>query len=645
MGTLPRYVLFITLGMAIGAQSARAEARDVGPEAGALFNTFLFRGPGEVLGVSGRGGTFVTNSRGERWHRSTRGLVNAAGVEAFNFNTCQARSSPSILYAVTGDGLFRSDDFAGRWTPLAPLPDPALAACDVDPRDPNVVYTMNQGLTTPFQLFKTTDGGRSFAVVGAGLQALENPILLIVAPTDPDTVYIADFLTGTYVSHDGGLTFARLDNAPDFPLRVVPSPNVDGTLFVTADATYRSVDGGATFERVLDAFVSDLALDPLDGFVLYAAAGLAGLFRSEDNGKTFTPFSGFPADQLGSIGANAIGIQATKKGSTFYLNTGHGNFRSDDGARTFVPIERGYRGAQVGDLAFDSAGRLLVPVFNSAGLFRALRQPGKYEIAGDALPDDSEQQVEAIAASPDDPDVYVVATLGGIFLTTDGGASWTLSSEPGFFGPSSRAAFAPSDGQKVYVVGSFGGLSWSVDGGQSFASTGRGRFGSVAVDPGNGDTVYAGDWANNRGVFKSTDGGRTLQATGLTTGNFSALAVDPQDSNVVYAGHRTGSVFRSLDAGATFAPSGTGLAGAGVMGLAIEPTTRRLYAWMSSGGLFRSDDGATTWTPVETREARLRSGLTAGRGALAIDPAHPGHVFLGNGSVLEVHDNLEAHDD
>jgi hypothetical protein len=43
--------------------------------------------------------------------------------------------------------------------------------------------------------------------------------------------------------------------------------------------------------------------------------------------------------------------------------------------------------------------------------------------------------------------------------------------------------------------------------------------------------------------------------------------------------------------------------------------------------------------PVDTGEARLRSSSTAGRGVLAIDPAHPGHVFLGCGSVLEVHDD------
>src|SRR5262249_6019023 len=161
----------------------------------ALFNTFLFRGPGEVLGVSGRGGTFITNSRGERWHRSTRGLVNAAGVEAFNFTTCQARSSPSILYATTGDGLFRSDDFGGRWTALPPLPDPGVAGCDVDPHDPNIVYVMNQGFFAPFQLFKSTDGGTSFAVVGDGLAGVQDAIQVAVAPTDPATLYIDDFLT------------------------------------------------------------------------------------------------------------------------------------------------------------------------------------------------------------------------------------------------------------------------------------------------------------------------------------------------------------------------------------------------------------------------------------------------------------------
>jgi photosystem II stability/assembly factor-like uncharacterized protein len=638
--------------LAFFAQAARAEldendhfdhedieVRDVGPEMGVLFHPFLFRGPGEVLGNSNRGGTFTTRNRGERWRRSMRGLLNSAGVEAFDFITCQARSARSVLYAATiEDGLFRSDDFADRWVRLAPLPAPRLVSCDVDPGNPAVVYALTDGTDPAFQLFKSTDAGRSFAVVGSGLPPDDFPLQVSVAPTSPQTVYVVDLgaFQGLYVSHDGGLRFARIETAPDFPNTVIPSPTDDGTLFLVAfDGLYRSVNGGATFSKVLfGAFADDVSFDPLDRSIVYAAAEQDGLFRSLDSGATFAPFGNVRADQLGPRGAHTIGVQATGRRRTFYLNTGRGNFRSDDEAQSFVPIARGYRGAQVSDVAFDAAGRLLVPVVNTAGLFRAVR-PGRYEIAGEALPDDAEIQVVAVAASPDDPDAYVVMTIAGIFRTVDGGASWTQSN-PVRVGSAGRSAFAPGDGQRVYAVGS-SGLFWSLDGGASFAQTFSVQFGSVAVDPRDADVVYMGTWTANRGVFKSSDGGRTLQLTGLRTGNFAALAVDPQNTQILYAGHRAGSVFRSLDGGATFAPAGSGLAGAGVMGLGIDPRNpARLYAWMHNGGLFRSDDRAITWSAVDTRESLRRSGLSAGRGGLAIDPTQPGHVLLGNRSVIEI---------
>ncbi len=627
-----------------GEEADEAEVRDVGPEMGIFFNTFLFRGPGEVLGNSNRGGTFTTHNRGERWRRSMRGLLNPAGVEAFDFITCQARSARSVLYAATiEDGLFRTDDFAGKWERLAPLPDPHLVSCGVDPTNPAAVYALTNGLDPAFQLFKSPDAGRSFAVVGSGLPPDDFPVQVAVAPTSPQTVYVVDSGTfqGLYVSRDGGLHFTRLAATPDFPFAVFLSPTQDGTLFVSADALYRSVDGGASFTKVLDTFANDLAFDPLDRSVVYAVAATAGLFRSQNGGATFSPFGGLAANQLGVLGAVAIGVQATGRGRTFYVNSGRGNFRSDDGGQTFSPIDRGYRGAQVDDLTFDAGGRLVVAVINTVGLFRAIH-PGRYEIAGDTLPGEAARLVSAIAASPADPDVYAAVTIEGIFRTVDGGASWTSSG--GFAaGNAGRITFAPSDANRVYAVGS-SGLFRSTDGGASFIRTPAIQFGSVAADPGNADVVYVGSWAANRGVFKSSDGGSTLQLTGLTSGNFTALAVDPQDTRIVYAGNRSGSVFRSLDGGATFAPAGTGLAGAGVMGLGIDPSNlARLYVWMHDGGLFRTDDRAASWKAVDSGEALRRSGLSAGRGQLAIDPAHPGHVFLGNRSVIEV--DVDVDDD
>ena len=95
---------------------------------------------------------------------------------------------------------------------------------------------------------------------------------------------------------------------------------------------------------------------------------------------------------------------------------------------------------------------------------------------------------------------------------------------------------------------------------------------------------------------------------------------------------------RSSDGGVTFKEVTSGLPGAGVLALGIEPATHRLYVWMTNGGLFRSVDGAANWTAADTAEALRRSGPTTGRGAIAFDPAHPGHIFLGTRSVIEVHD-------
>jgi hypothetical protein len=57
---------------------------------------------------------------------------------------------------------------------------------------------------------------------------------------------------------------------------------------------------------------------------------------------------------------------------------------------------------------------------------------------------------------------------------------------------------------------------------------------------------------------------------------------------------------------------------------------------MHAGGLFRSDDQAEQWTPVDTGETLRRGTAQAGLTALVVDSRDPEHVYLGNGSVLQV---------
>jgi len=485
-------------------------------------------------------------------------------------------------------------------------------------------------------------------------------VAVAVAPTNPQTVYVANnsvAVGGLYVSLDGGLSFQSLPSAPAFPFGVYPHPTEDGTLFVPSfdasggqfAALFLSTDGGGSFTRVGEGLPhsgGNLAFDPSDPQVIYVTGGPAGLFRSMDGALTFQRLSGLGEAELLGLGVVTVGVSPgdAMNPPVLYAGTSLGPFRSDDGGDTFAPIHHGYRGTQVNDLAIDAEGRLLVATINTVGLFRSI-SPGVYQIISDTLPRDAAAALSAVAAAPNDPEFYVVAAFGdshGIFRTTDGGGSWTRASVPGVFaGQRARIVFAPSDARRVYAVmpnSPTPGLYRSTDGAQSFERLSPNLpLGSIAVDPRDPDVLYVGTWTGGLGLFKSIDGGDTLQSLGQS-GDFSAIAIDPQRPQIIYAGKRFGTVLRSLDGGATFTAADQGLTGDRVLGLGVDPgRPTRLFVWMHAGGLFRSDDGADRWTAVfDIGETSRRSTAQAGSTSLAIDPSGPEHVYVGNGSVLQV---------
>ena len=138
-----------------------------------------------------------------------------------------------------------------------------------------------------------------------------------------------------------------------------------------------------------------------------------------------------------------------------------------------------------------------------------------------------------------------------------------------------------------------GGVFTSSDGGATWArrSTGlRSAFSSryldvpaLAIDHTNPATLYA---ATLLGVYKTIDTGLTWQTStaGMTTLDTTSLAIDPIDSSVVYAGTNGEGVFKSTDAGATWTATNAGLSNLKISVLTIDPTNPRvLYAGASGG--------------------------------------------------------------
>jgi photosystem II stability/assembly factor-like uncharacterized protein len=257
----------------------------------------------------------------------------------------------------------------------------------------------------------------------------------------------------------------------------------------------------------------------------------------------------------------------------------------------------------------------------------------------------------AVAGSRRRPNEYWMGTTGGgVFKSTDGGMNWQPVTDKFFGGTVGYIAVAESNPDVVYVgtgeypirgnVSHGEGVYKSTDAGKTWAFLGlKGtrQISRVRVHPTNPDVVWVAAqgafWGpgRERGVYKSTDGGRTWKQTLFRNDSTGAsdLVVDPADSNVLYAAmwqaYRTAwgmssggagsSIYKSTDGGETWKEltrnRGLPAGPLGNMGLAVSPANpRRVWAQIEadSGGLFRSDDAGATWAKVnEDRKLRQRA--------------------------------------
>jgi photosystem II stability/assembly factor-like uncharacterized protein len=630
-----------------------ASVREAGPEDGKLCcggTAELFLHGDEVLSITGRAGIFKSIGNGAPWARSMQGLVARNGVSPFVNSGCQAPSDPRIVYVLAGDGgavapfngFFLSEDFGETWIRRGSVDTGfGINTCTVDAVDPRTVYIFGiDSATFAAMIWKSTDGGRT-------VQIFSNKLPACAADADivfprPGILYVIGFSCAV-VSTDGGVSFQPLPLPPlTGGLDVSPDGN---TIFLnTLMGTVRSIDRGASFAPVSglpNGFLGTLGFDPTDSSRIYENDGL--LRVSTDGGASFVllPASNDPRflGPIDNLGGPIDEIGVNPRGSV-YIDTLAGLFRSDDHGKTFRSVLDGFRASSVQDLAIDADGKLLVAVFHTQIVFQQ-RHGLTFKPIGntpDIVLDGINNDGVAVAGSPSDPKVILVATEGqGVLRTDNGGRSWKPAavSDGAMVFNNSRMAFPTSS--RVYLVSQTEtplGLYRSDDAGGTFVGLASLPFGAIAVDPRNADVLYVGTYGSGDGLFKSTDGGRTLHDLGQP-GAFSALAVDHRYPQIIYAGQRSGRVIRSLDGGKTFAPASAGLAGAGVHGLA-QDAHGTLFVWLRGGGLFASDDRAASWHAIDTGEALQRSGVEAGRGSLVADPRHPGHLYLGNAGVIEI---------
>lgn len=293
-------------------------------------------------------------------------------------------------------------------------------------------------------------------------------------------------------------------------------------------------------------------------------------------------------------------------------------------------------------------------------------------------------RIAGVAVDPTNPNnIYIAAAGGGVWQTTDGGATFLPLTDSQGTLAMGAIAIGPSNHLKIYagtgeannsadsnyglgiLVSNDGGATWSLSTGPGGVFN-RLAIAKIAVHPTDANTAYAAvnDFAenalccSNTGIYKTSDGGVTWTNLTSAAGKDSAypwsdVVVDPNSPTVIYAAHgdifnanATNGVYRSLDSGATWsllanAPNGGTTVGRIALAIAPSASTANqhvLYVAISSavsvstGGLYqmlRSDNADSAVPTFTTLSSTPNFGGSQGwyDWVIAVDPGNSANIY------------------
>ncbi len=273
---------------------------------------------------------------------------------------------------------------------------------------------------------------------------------------------------------------------------------------------------------------------------------------------------------------------------------------------------------------------------------------------------------------------YAGLPAGGIWKTTSAGETWypvfdsvTVVSSVG------AIEAAPSDPSVIYAgtgdyatsgaVDDGNGVYKSVDAGRTWEHLGLDatkHIPSILVDPRDPNLVMIAALGNVRaksdvrGVFRSSDGGRTWSKTlyvddetgiqkiawaydrpavifATSVRHYFAPGAPPRRGTSPDTGRTGTALFKSTDEGVTWHEiTGGGLprlAGRTSVAVAMNTDAQRVYL-IGDFGLYRSDDGGTTWRQMDPSDKRVGNGQGGYNCGVYVDPKNPDIVYTINTS-------------
>ena len=501
---------------------------------GTNFAVSLEANPGATTGTTD-GQVMTTTNNGATWVKST-GFTATAGIGRSSLGV--AASNRNILYAMAAvpnatsasdlAGILKSTNGGVTWTTVG-APSKRYTKTNtesstlgtllngqgwynhmvqVDPTNPNIAY-----FGGALALVKTSDGGSTYTLKSNWLAQFSLPY--VHADFHTSAMQGSTLIVGTdgglFKSTDGGTTFTDALNiglTTHLIYSVGSSPaNVNAMIGGFQDNGTRVRSGTTTtFNQYIGGDGFGSAIHRTNASIMLGSLYYSRIYKSTNGGLTFTSAS--------------TGITESNNSSTAPFNTG------------IVTWE----GAANADTVFTWSNLKVYKSINYAGSWTALGTTG--------LPTTS-FAIRGVGVAASNVNVLGIVGSGGrVFLTNNGGTSWTTPAALPNHGSSlSKINFDPTNPNTIYVS-------------------------SVAAD------------STKTHAWRSTDFGASWTAidNGLPAGApVNLLKVDPGSNTTLYAGTHLG-VYRSLDSGTTWARFGSGMPLVNVDDIYISPTSTLVRA-------------------------------------------------------------------
>ena len=547
-----------------------------------------------------------------------------SGVSVLDYK-CFAAAGLARLYVVTGGQCYRSTDGGETWagSSFGTLTQTATAVC-VDPTNPSKVYAAGGeidfgagGMHLGF--YRSTDGGQSWSTSshlsfdGVSVHGMA------VAKTNPNVIYVCGAKDAGGASYglllkstDGGATWADISSACDPEVYgefndVAVDPTDASRVYVAGWDFYRSTDGGATWAPASSYFgAKAMAVDPTDPAKIYVA-GWDDVFVSTTYGLAWLELE----DAIAGRAAHVEVAPGTP--SSIYIATESGLFKSSNAGLAWGAVHRGVRHETIPAVALAASSTSTLVVESQLwGVYKTEDSAGTWERAGDFT---GQGDVAALLIHPTVPAVVLALEGSGpgsadLHVSTNQALTWMLMDSS--FADGHCIAQDPSRPDISYLGGSrsdgatdrmtvcrssYAGYNWWTQWRNLGAGPGVCR--GAAVAPSDYQVVYAvGEGSGSGKVFRSPDAGDTWAdvTSNLAAARVHAALVLPTSPGHVLVG-TPGGVFRTTDGGAAWAQTSLALA---TRALARDPVTGLVFAATESSGVFASQDGGNAWSAMNT---------------------------------------------